>query len=248
MPKHIHIATVGYREDNIYKVFNHLQDVDSLYLLYTVDDVSVEKDRYLNIAKNIKAELTKFCSDIHLMPVGLEDFMGIVQTIYAIAKENGTEPKYTINITGGTKLMSAAAYYSAYYIRAETYYYQYIEDIDKNPIPDRIKVIKIDSPKAVNIGKYTKLQKDILNMINQNENGTLDKRKFLYPNILCNEDMARELNTSKQNISNNLKTLKDRGLIEIEPTGRNNTVKLTPHGVMIARYVYTEDVKILNEW
>ena len=251
-PKHIHIATVGDHEVMIYKVFNHLSDIDRLYLLYTVADeyetYLEDKDQYCNKAKTIKKELSNLCPDIILKPVRLEDFMGIVQTIYSIARENGTEPRYSINISGGTKLMSAAAYYSAYYIRADVYYSQRIDDKNGDPIPSLTKVIKIDAPKAVNLRGYTKLQKEILKFVEQYESGRIDRSDFVYKNVLSNVDIANHLKTNKQNISNNLKSLVAKGLLEKEVEGRNNSIKLTPHGVMIARYIDTEDVKIINEW
>lgn len=251
-PKHIHIATVGDHEAMIYKVFNHLSDIDRMYLLYTVDDEYAiyleDKDKYFNKAKAIRDELCNLCPDIILKPIRLEDFMGVIQTIYAIARENGTEPRYSINITGGTKLMSAAAYYSAYYIRADVYYSQRIDDKDGNPIPSLTKVIEIDAPKAVNLRGYTKLQKEILKFVEKYESGQLDTSDFVYKDVLANVDIANHLKTNKQNISNNLKSLVAKGLLEKEVEGRNNSIRLTPHGVMIARYIDTEDVKIINEW
>ncbi len=236
----------------IYKVFRHIPDIDCVYIIYTEDDqygtYLNSQDEYLKKAEKIRDELLKFCSTIILKPVHLEDFMDIVQTIYAIAREHGTDPHYTINFTGGTKLMSAAAYYAAYYIRADVYYSQRINDKDGNPIPSLTKVIKVDSPKAVNIKGYTKLQKKILKCVDDYENGRLDTSKFVYKDCLANVDIATTVKSNKQNVSNNLKSLIEKGLLEKEVRGRNNHVKLTPHGVMIARYVDTEDVKIINEW
>ena len=250
--KNIHIATVGDHPTMIYKVFHHIPDIDCLYLLYTTDDeygtYLNSQDEYLDKANEIRDELLKFCPDIYLKPVRLEDFMDIVQTIYAIAKEHGTDPKYTINFTGGTKLMSAAAYYAAYYIRADVYYSQRINDKNGDPIPSLTKVIKVDSPKAVNIKGYTKLQKKILKCIEDYESGTLDTKDFADKDTLTNDDIARETKTNKQNVHNNLKSLIAKGLVEKEIKGRRNHTRLTPHGVMIARYVDTEDVKIINEW
>ena len=59
--------------------------------------------------------------DVRLRVIPLLDFMGIVQVIYDIRDEmEGRDVEFSINITGGTNLIAAAAWYSSYYIRAQS--------------------------------------------------------------------------------------------------------------------------------
>ena len=131
-------------------------------------------------------------------------------------------------------MISAAAYYSAYYIRAETWYSQYIVDKDKKPIGELCKVIQIKSPTAVDISHYKDSTRKILKYIYDCENGNPGS-------TLTNEDIARETEKSKQNVTYHLKILKNDDLINIEKVGRENRIKLTEHGVMIARYAHSDN-------
>lgn len=223
---HVHIAPVGCEKEYIYKVFKEVGKVDVIYFLHSRD--------LRTIAEELSDSFSIHGYRVELKEIKLDDFMSIVNLIYDIAKEYEPKTKFSINITGGTKLISAAAYYSAYYIRAETWYSQYIVDKDKKPIDELCKVIQIKSPTAVDISHYKDSTRKILKYIYDCENGNPGS-------TLTNEDIARETEKSKQNVTYHLKILKNDDLINIEKVGRENRIKLTEHGVMIARYAHSDN-------
>lgn len=237
--KHVHIATIGSDDRYIYKVIRSLPQIDDIYLLYTMDN-PVDPEFFKNIAETIQEVLLHTYEKVELVCVGLEDFMGIVQTVYDIAKEYDSRTKFSINITGGTKLMSAAVYYSAYYIRAETWYSQYIPDAEGKPIKKLTKVIKIDSPVAVNTSHYKPIKKDVLKYIAEWEE---DKRSGKIPigEDLTKNAIAFHFNKSRQSMLHHLDALEKDGLLDVDKKKGHDSVRLSPHGVMIVRNLEADD-------
>lgn len=262
--KHVHIATIGDEVEYVNTVVRELSGIDVIYILYTENN-EYTGHKYEDLAKKVKAKLSSMYSDIRLEPVGLEDFYGIVQTIYGIEKEFGPDTRYSINITGGTKLMSAAAYFSSYYIRAEVYYSQMIKK-DGAIVPELTKVISIEQPYPIEIKNYTKLQKAIFKYIYQveeehrekiihskyyldEERTKIDNQKIKKkPDSLSNEDIEAAFGISKQRAHSNLLALEDRKVLKIEPNGNFSSIRLTPQGKMIGRYLDAEDVVVGKVW
>ncbi len=263
-PKHVHIVTIGDDVEHVFTVVRELSGIDVIFILYTENN-EYTGDKYETIAKQVQTRLLVNYPDVRIVPVGLEDFYGIVQTIYGIEKDFGIDTRYTINITGGTKLISAAAYFSAYYIRAETYYSQTIKK-DGEIVPELTKVINIESPYPIEIKNYTKLQKGILKYIYQVEEEQrekiihskyylqgdktkLDEEKIKKkPKTLSNEDIEAAFKISKQRAHSNLLTLEERKVIKMDPNGNFTSIRLTPQGKMIGRYIDAEDVLVCKEW
>ena len=237
--KHVHIATIGSDDSYIYKVIRFVPQIDDIYLLYTMDN-PVDPEYFKKIAENIQGVLLHTYEKVELVCVGLEDFLGIVQTVYDIAKEYDPRTRFSINITGGTKLMSAAVYYSAYYIRAETWYSQFIPDADGNPVEKFTKVIKIDSPVAVNTSHYKPIKKEVLKYIAEWEE---DKRagKISASEDLTKNAIAFHFNRTRQSMLHHLDSLEKDGLLDVEKKKGHDSVRLSPHGVMIVRNLEADD-------
>ena len=198
--------------------------IDVLYLLHTAGGESQAS------AEHIKGWIESFIPDVRLRVIPFSDFMGIVQVIYDIYDEmKGKNVEFSINITGGTNLITAAACYSSYYIRAQIYYS--LRGDDGTPIEKQ--VIRVDAPKAIDVDKYKDLTKDILRYI-------LDKR---------NEDcqvtktmIANAFDITKQKVGYHTNILENDGLIqqaEYKVDGRvdnrRSELVMTPQGVMVAR-------------
>ncbi len=156
--------------------------------------------------------------------------MGIVQVIYDIYDEmKGKDVEFSINITGGTNLITAAACYSSYYIRAQIYYALRGEEgstVDQ-------QIIKVEAPKAIDVEKYKPLTKDILKFILEGTNKNEQITKSL---------IADEFNITKQKVGYHTGILETDGLIrqtEFKLDGkvdnRRSQLVLTPQGVMVAR-------------
>lgn len=156
--------------------------------------------------------------------------MGIVQVIYDIYDEmKGKDVEFSINITGGTNLITAAACYSSYYIRAQIYYALRGEEgstVDQ-------QIIRVEAPKAIDIDKYKSLTKDILKFILQASNA----REQITKSII-----SEEFGITKQKVGYHTGILESDGLIrqsEFRADGkvdnRKSQLLLTPQGVMVAR-------------
>ena len=119
---HIHIATVGVTPSIISDVITGVGMIDRVYLLPSEDTVSY--------AETIKDEFPRM--DIRIKKVLQYDFMDVLNTIYDIKKDVEEEfenndrilhsIRYSINITGGRKLMITAAAVASIYLRADMYY------------------------------------------------------------------------------------------------------------------------------
>jgi len=234
---HVHIITLGRQTKHVSEVLNEDKGVDVIYILST--------DRYENNAKMVKENLERNNFTVHIIIIDKEDFMGIVQTIFGIKKQYDDDCKFSINITGGTKLMSAAAYYSSYYIRAKPYYAQYEEDDDGNPIIESCKVIEIKSPKAIDISNYSEKKRKMLKYIYDWHHGVYGEHSS--KDKLTNLMVATKFDTTPQNIRTYLKGFKEDELINIERDGLYNNITLTEHGEMVAKYAVSDDLKNKKE-
>ena len=168
--------------------------------------------------------------DVRLRVIPLLDFMGIVQVIYDIRDEmEGRDVEFSINITGGTNLIAAAACYSSYYIRAQIYYSVRGEEGD----PVESQVIRVEAPKAIDVTRYKDLTKDILSYILRMSNDHRQVTKTM---------IASEFGITKQKVGYHTGILEKDGLLrQVEfmngdrVDSRRSELVLTPQGVMVAR-------------
>jgi hypothetical protein len=230
---HVHIVTLGRETKHVSEVLNEDKGVDNVYILST--------DRYLFKAEEVKTNLENMNFKVFIIKIDKEDFMGIVQTIFGIKKQYDDDCKFSMNITGGTKLMSAAAYYSSYYIRAKPYYAQYEEDDDGNPMLENCKVIEIKSPKAIDISNYSEKKRKVLKYIYDWHHGECGEHSP--KEKLTNVMVANRFETTPQNIRTYLRGFKEDELIEIERDGLCNNITLTDHGNMVAKYAMSDELK-----
>lgn len=169
-------------------------------------------------------------SDVRLRTIPLLDFMAIVQVIYDIRDEmDDKDVEFSINITGGTNLIAAAACYSSYYIRAQIYYSVKGEDGD----PIESQVIRVEAPKAVDVSRYKGITCDILMFMLRMS----DKREKVTKTLIANE-----FGITKQKAGYHTGILERDGLIrQVEFINgdkvdcRRSELVLTPQGVMVAR-------------
>lgn len=198
--------------------------IDVLYLLHTSGGESQAS------AEHVRDWIRAMIPDVRLKVIPFSDFMGIVQVIYDIYDEmKGKDVEFSINITGGTNLITAAACYSSYYIRAQIYYS--LRGGDDTPIDEQ--VIRIEAPKAIDVDKYKDLTKSILSYILDKTNDGCKVTKTM---------IAADFRITKQKVGYHTGILEDDGLIQqvaLKVDGkvdnRSSELVLTPQGVMVAR-------------
>lgn len=140
--------------------------------------------------------------------------------------------KYTINVTGGTKLMAFAAYSSSYFIGATVYYVQ-----DRTDLPLTDQLLTILTTKAPQNTKFDKKGRAILKFIYE---------KTLNNGSVSNSDIETEFALTKQQVSYYIRNLREEALIDTDvgvydpekkiTNYRRHSIKLTQQGQMMARF------------
>ncbi len=226
---HIHIATVGEHSEPIKKAFNAIPGIDKVYLLCG--------ERYRSECERLKDFIENGMAKVNIVIVNGFDFNEIIQNIYRIYyEEHGRNVTFSINITGGTNLMAAAACSSAYFIGATIYYVSWD---DSKSLAEQL--ITIPTPHTPNLDSLKPLTKDILKFIH----GEINEGR-----IVTNAIISDHFGMGKQNIAYHIKRLKSEGLVEQERGVRsaagdkllNNlvSVKLTDQGKLIACWLNSE--------
>lgn len=227
---HIHIATAGKVTEPILKGFKLIPGIEKVYLLYS--------GQYLESAEEISNYLQAGNTPHEVIAVQEYDFQDVMDKISRITeKEKANGPHiYTINVTGGTKLMAFAAYSSAYFIGATVYYVQDRQDLSLNE-----QIIPILTTKAPKNTKSDKKGRTILKFIYEKtvNNGTV-----------TNQDIEHKFDLTKQQVSYYVKNMRDDSLITTnsgayDPSSKTtnyrfNTIKLTQQGRMEALFTRNE--------
>ena len=222
---HIHIATIGKTYQVVIDGLKSIPGIEKVYLIHS--------EEYLESAQTVANYLDNIHTPVELIQVDRYDFQGVTDHIARIKETEDAEGqnKYTINITGGTKLMAFAALSSAYFIGATVYY---VSDDEKKPLEE--KLLTIATTRAPKTGKADRKEREILRFIfEESSNGTIS-----------NSSIEKRFGMSKQQVSYYVKNLRADGLITTESgrcdpeTGstnyRFNTIKLTQQGMMEARF------------
>lgn len=218
---HIHIAMMGRVTEPVTKAFQAL-GYDKLYLLSgTKFQESI--DKVTDSLSNFKVEvIPEYISGF--------DFQEIVNTIYRIyERENGKGVTFSINITGGTNLMAAAACSCAFFIGATIYY---VMDDDK---PVKEQVLSIPTPKTPNMAALKKETREILRYI---------LKKVESGDYATTAELMEEFNKTKQTLNHQINILREEGLVE------NGEIK-RPDGKVDRRYrsiVLTQQGRLVASW
>ena len=223
---HIHIASVGGGTDNVVIGFNAVSAIDKLYLLAS--------GQRRHSAEDLEKKMVRLGIECHTIVVSGFNFQEIVDAIYGIYGENADkrDVRYTINITGGTNLMAAAACSTAFFIKAEIYYVMYDREKaergeEQDPVEER--VIRIPTPKIPNVNGLGPATREILEYILDNDGPDL-----------TSVDVADAFGYSRQALKHHTDILKKEGIIEVEKWTRNNRlskISLTQEGRMVAGWI-----------
>ena len=179
------------------------------------------------VMEKIRSDYSLGIGADNIIPVQTDmfDFRKNVNIIFDIyTKEKGKGVTFSINITGGTKIMACAACYSSYYIGAAMYH----ADVPENPI---------EPPKSVDYDKYKKITKDILKFINEKSKDDT----YIITNQVISDNLYKNKKLDKNVVAYHLnRKLIPDGLVRIDKTHSNkreNRLKITENGSMIASYL-----------
>ncbi len=206
----IHIATQGTSTSPILEGLRHYS-VDKLILLHNSGSYKT--------ALQVKEYAESIGISTELKQIDMFNQQSIILEIVKLSKIYKNDDIF-INITGGTKLMSASATIAGYIIGATTYYV--VENISDEQISISDLIIELPLPKASAMS-ISGIRRQIIELIA--ERGKITGITTLIRDLY---------GISVQKASYHLKKLEQLNLIYIEKTGRSNIVKLTPEGAIVA--------------
>lgn len=216
---HVHIATAGQAVEPVIKAFNAIPGIDRVYILYS--------KVYGESALELESFFGKAMVSVVLRPINGFDFQNIVDNIYAIYQaEHGKGVEFSINITGGTNLMAAAACSCAFFVGAKIYYV--LRDPEKTAAE---QLVQIPTPRTPNLEKIKGKTAAILGFILEKSQRGEDVRS---------SDIGKAFDVDKQNSSYHLGVLEGEGLIERVTDSNDKRVKLvrlTSQGRLVASWL-----------
>jgi len=218
------------------EVYNKLSMVDKAYVI-------IDHDRSRDGTKLAR----KFFNDC-LVPCeiiivdGKRDFRGIVDAVRSIVEENKGDKKarYSMDITGGTALMSSALCYSAFFIGAETYYVMFDKEkgakgMQQDPLEDRlVKLPTANVPDIKNIGRTTRKVLDSIYGYYYPEDGRSEPAEVLTHSKL--EDIT---GMSSSKIGYHLGVLGRKNIISTRKKEENHN---------ITEILVTDDGRMIKGW
>lgn len=221
---HIHIASMGKAKEPVIKGLKAISDIDKVYILAS--------QKYLAEAEEVKSISEVYMMKTEICCISGFNFQEITESINQIYHENYKPGvKFSINITGGTNLMAAAACSCAFLIGATIYYVQWDESLS---VSEQLQ--EIPMPHSPNLGSIKGKTRDILQYIyEQSSKGAIS-----------NSEIIQLFGIDKQNSGYHLRKLESEGLINITKgfrtsdgkiDNRCNTIHLTDQGKMVALWM-----------
>ncbi len=212
---HIHIANIGEHPEPVKNGIRGIGNIDAIFLLYSSKfERQAQETRRGFIEQGYRCDIIK---------IGGFDFQEIVDRIYSIYDEAyDRHAQYSINITGGTNLMAAAACSTAFFTGAKIYYIMYDPENPDAPISERI--VEVPTPKIPDVKHLKDHEKSIMRILNTSKGST-------------NSAIADSLDMSRQLCGRYIRHLEDLELVESvidDKDRRYRKVKLTREGRMVA--------------
>ncbi len=212
---HIHIANIGEHPEPVKNGVRGIGNIDSIYLLYS--------KKFLDQAKETELSFVNQGYRCEIIQINGFDFQEIIDRIYEIYNKNSqSKTEFSINITGGTNLMAAAACSTAFFTGAKIYYVLYNPENPNQDISERL--IEVPTPKIPDVKHLKEHEKSILKALKDGGKKS-------------NSTIAESLDMSKQLCGRYIRNLEDMGLVEITISGtdrRFRQVSLTREGKMIS--------------
>lgn len=211
---HVHIANIGEHPEPVKNGVRGIGNIDFIYLLYS--------EKFLAQAEDTKSGFVDQGYGCEMVQIDGFDFQEIVDRIYEIYNHNNERnTRYSINITGGTNLMAAAACSTAFFTGAKIYYVLYNPNDPNQSLSERL--IEVPTPKIPDVKHLKDHEKSIMKILDEG-------------NRENNSTIADSLGMSRQLCGRYIHNLEDMGLVETSIGGndrRFRQVTLTREGKMI---------------
>ncbi len=198
---HIHIAAIMKAYEPITQGISAAQNVDKVYLLIP----NSEHDLYPDSIKEVENFCRSGCKQLEKITVDPFNYTDIILTIKKIYTTNiDSNPKFSINITGGSKVQAAAECVAAHFISASMIYIINNEDLTSEE-----RTVHIPAPSTVNPDDLCDTERDLLKIILKESRPGFDvTNKFIAETYFKKGEDDR-----KQNSHYYLRKLEDKGLI-----------------------------------
>jgi len=194
------ISTVGETEAPILEGIRFCGDIRRIILLSSKDTSQIAE----KIAEKIQIY------EVRHVLVDAFDFSDVVNKIVEVSREQ--EGSLVFDITGGTKIMSSAAVFSASFLNAKVLYIQYKND---KMSPLWVPVVRIS------LKDYLRPMLISLLKILSEKDGISYKQ------------IAKTIDLSVVAVSSNMEQLRAKGLVEVEKGARTYKSSLTPLGRLV---------------
>ena len=212
---YVHIANIGEHPEPVKNGVRGIGNIDQIYLLYS--------KKYVNTAKNTQSVFIDQGYKCEIIEIDGFKFQEIVDVIYRIYdKTYGKGVNYSINITGGTNLMAAAACSTAFFTGAKLYYVMNDPNNPDQPISERL--VEISTPKIPDVKHLKEHEKSIMKILADG-------------NDKSNSNIADTIGMSRQLCGRYIHNLEEMGLVKtgVDSNDRRyRVVGLTTEGKMIA--------------
>lgn len=231
---YVHLAFAGREPDPTLNTIKAIPNaIDKVVLLYSISEDHAY-ERTTEVLKEKLGEMGYSCESKVIKPF---DFLNIVDTIYNIYEkysEDDRKAKFSVDITNGTNLMSAAACNTAFFMNSEVYYIMDRRIFEDKPLEDLL--VTIPSPKIPDVKHLGELSLNMLRFIAEEQD--------LHHEV-CNADVARQFDMKPQAVMYHINRLLDAGVIELEdaytPKGkidkRKKAIKIKREGRFVLRWV-----------
>lgn len=202
---HVHIAFSGKDPDPTLNTIKAVpKAIEKVVLLYSVSPEGVYKNTTETLIGKLE-EMGYQCESKVIKPF---DFLNIVDTIYLVYEEQckiDAKARFSIDITNGTNLMSAAACNTAFFMNSDVYYMMDRRIFTDKPLEELL--VTIPSPHIPDVKRLGDLSLDILRFIADQQ----DKAQEV-----CNIDIARKFEMNPQAAKYHVSRLLDAGVIELK--------------------------------
>ena len=231
---HVHLAFAGKVPDPTLNTIKAIPSaIDKVVLLYSKSD----DDVYKKTTEILEEKLGEMGYDCESKIIRAFDFLNIVDTIYGVYEryaDADRNTRFSVDITNGTNLMSAAACNTAFFMNADVYYMMDRRIFDDKPLEELL--VTIPSPKIPDAKRLGELSIDMLRFIAEEQDRHHE---------VCNVDVARQFDMKPQAVMYHINRLLDAGVIEMEdaytPKGkidkRRKAIRIKREGRFVLRWI-----------
>ncbi|MBR4504961.1 MAG: helix-turn-helix transcriptional regulator [Candidatus Methanomethylophilaceae archaeon] len=230
---HIHLSFAGKTPDPTLNTVKAIPGaIDRVVLLYSVSEDGI----YKSTARTLEEKLGEMGYECESRIIKPFDFLNIVDVIYGVYEEYSgadNKAKFSVDITSGTNLMSAAACNTAFFMDSDVYYIMDRRIFKDRPLEELL--VKIPSPKIPDAKRLGGLSLDMLRFIAEEQDQCRE---------VCNADIARKFGMKPQAVMYHTARLVDAGIVELvdahTPKGvidkRRKAIRIKREGRFVLRW------------